>query len=232
MDPERSTDRSLRRQALLFAVLAVAFLFSIVASIRVILGVRHLRPKNPHVFIFAVIYQLFGLLCLYLALRLQKRKLSDIGFRFSFGLRDLGSSIGLFLGGVISSVFAYVLLIFLLGRTVPPSYDHAAIFGTSVTVFTWLFAFVNPFHEELIVRAYTITEVEGVYQSTVLAILASVAVQTSYHLYQGWVGGLSHVPAFLLFSWYFVRRRRILPVVLAHLYMDIWALSSYARHLH
>jgi membrane protease YdiL (CAAX protease family) len=43
---------------------------------------------------------------------------------------------------------------------------------------------------------------------------------------------LSHIPAFLLFSLYFVRTRRILPVILAHMFMDVSALALYFRHLH
>ena len=78
-------------------------------------------------------------------------------------------------------------------------------------------------------RAFLITEFQGVYLSTTLAVFVSVALQTSYHLYQGLPGALSHVPIFLTFSLYYVRTRRILPVVLAHLVMDVLSLSLYAH---
>jgi membrane protease YdiL (CAAX protease family) len=64
-----------------------------------------------------------------------------------------------------------------------------------------------------------------IFQNTALAVVISVALQTSYHLYQGLPAALSHIPAFLLFSLYFVRTRRILPVILAHMFMDIFALA-------
>jgi len=95
-----------------------------------------------------------------------------------------------------------------------------------------LFTVLNPFHEELLVRAFLITEVESLYRSTTLAAILSVTLQTSYHLYQGLPAALLHVPTFLVFSLYYVRTRRILPVILAHLFLDVTALAVYARSLH
>jgi uncharacterized protein len=69
------------------------------------------------------------------------------------------------------------------------------------------------------------------YQSTAFAVFVSAALQTSYHLYQGLPAALSHIPLFCCFSWYFVRTRRILPVILAHMFMDVSALALYFRHL-
>jgi len=58
------------------------------------------------------------------------------------------------------------------------------------------------------------------------------SVTDLYHLYQGLPEALSHIPAFWLFSLYFVRTRRILPVILAHMWMDVSALALHFRHLH
>lgn len=81
-------------------------------------------------------------------------------------------------------------------------------------------------------RAFLITEFQGVYFSTTLVLLVSVAVQTAYHLYQGLPGALCHVRIFLTFSLYYVRTRRILPVILAHLSMDVLSLGLYAHQQH
>jgi membrane protease YdiL (CAAX protease family) len=117
-----------------------------------------------------------------------------------------------------------------LGRQLP-KFDRAAVLGTALGVLPVLYALLNPFYEELLVRAFLISEVEAIYRSTALAVFASVALQTSYHFYQGLPAALSHIPPFLLFSLYFVRTRRILPVILAHMFMDISALALYFRHL-
>lgn len=107
-----------------------------------------------------------------------------------------------------------------------------ANFGTTVSVLPVLYALLNPFFEELLVRAFLVTEIEAIYRSTASAVFVSVTLQTSYHLYQGLPAMLSHTPVFLLFSLYFVRTCRILPVMLAHMFMDVYALAFYFRHLH
>jgi membrane protease YdiL (CAAX protease family) len=57
-----------------------------------------------------------------------------------------------------------------------------------------------------------------------LAVLISVAVQMSYHFYQGFVNGIVLVITFTIFSIYFWRTGRIAPVVLAHFCIDAYAL--------
>jgi membrane protease YdiL (CAAX protease family) len=61
------------------------------------------------------------------------------------------------------------------------------------------------------------------------AVLLSVILQTSYHLYQGLLPALVLGVVFLIFSLYFAKRGRILPVVLAHLYMDVIAFLAISK---
>jgi membrane protease YdiL (CAAX protease family) len=92
-------------------------------------------------------------------------------------------------------------------------------------------ALLNPFFEELLVRGFLITEVESLFGSKSIAVFASVGVQASYHLYQGVPNAIFLSAGFLLFSLYFIRTRRILPVVLAHLYLDVSAVLIYAHSI-
>jgi membrane protease YdiL (CAAX protease family) len=223
------------RQFLLYGVLAIGFLLPVVTSIGILFGRFRLHDATQTRLLFRVIYQVAGLLSLYFALRYQGRKLKDLGFSIGTWLRDVGHGFGLFLGVLLLSVALYFgLIAFIpwLRGALRPTYDAAALFGTRVTALTVLWAVaLNPFHEELLVRAFLITEMEALYHSTLLAVLVSVSLQTSYHLYQGPQAALSHVPTFLVFSWYYVRTRRILPVILAHLLLDASALAIYATHL-
>jgi membrane protease YdiL (CAAX protease family) len=57
-----------------------------------------------------------------------------------------------------------------------------------------------------------------------LAVMVSVAVQMSYHLYQGLASGLALMIFFTLLSIYYVRTRRIVPVILVHLCLDVLSL--------
>jgi membrane protease YdiL (CAAX protease family) len=86
------------------------------------------------------------------------------------------------------------------------------------------FLLLNPFFEELIVRAYLMTEIRELTGSATLAVIVSATVQTSYHLYYGWKGALAMGFMFLIFSIYYARKRRITPVILAHAVLDLAAL--------
>ena len=228
------TERTSRKFQLCL-VLAVGFLIPVVRSLGIFLGWWHPGPATSYRFVLRITFELVGLLCLYLVLSYQKKRFQDIGLSLAIRLSDLGHSFALFFGALLGSAIlglALKLLYVFLGRALRPQLDRAAIFGTALGFLPVLYVLLNPFYEELLVRAFLISEMEAIYRGTALAVLASVALQTSYHLYQGLPMALSHIPAFLLFSLYFVRTRRILPVILAHMFMDVSALAIYFHRLH
>ncbi len=217
------TERT-NRKFQLWLVLTVGFLIPFVRSLGIFLGWWHPGPATAYRFVVRITFELVGLLCLYLVLSYQKKRFQDIGLSLAVRLADLGHSFALFFGALFASAIlglALRLLYVFLGRAPRPQLDRAAVFGTAFGILPLLYVLLNPFYEELLVRAFLISETEWIYGSTALAILISVALQTSYHLYQGLPLALSHIPAFLLFSLYFVRTRRILPVILAHMLMDV-----------
>jgi membrane protease YdiL (CAAX protease family) len=104
-------------------------------------------------------------------------------------------------------------------------------FGDGIFITTVVFQCVNPFFEELIVRAYLITEVRQLTRSSVTAVVCSTALQTGYHLYQGIPLALAAGAMFLLWSVYYAKTNRIMPVILAHFYFDAGAtLWYFLRH--
>jgi len=70
------------------------------------------------------------------------------------------------------------------------------LFSAGVTAGTVLFGILNPFFEELIVRAYLMTQLRQLGCNLVVVVAASVLVQTSYHFYQGAWAALSHMEYF------------------------------------
>ncbi|HTR25213.1 MAG TPA: CPBP family intramembrane glutamic endopeptidase [Terriglobales bacterium] len=215
-------------------VIAIAFGMPVLSSLIVFIGHRTLRAATPGRTILGVIFQLVGLLCLYLVLRYQKRGLSDIGVRFPMRIDEVGHAFGLFLGAFpVGFAVGIVLLAiyYALGHPLHRTFNDSALFGTHITGWTVLFVLLNPFHEELIVRGFLITEMEHFHRNTALAVFVSVFLQSSYHLYQGLVPAILHASTFLLFSIYFVKTRRILPVVMAHMFLDVSALMVYAHRL-
>jgi len=228
------------RQFLLYGVLAIGFLLPVVTSIGVLFGWYRLHTATQVRLLLRIIYQLAGLFSLYFALKYQGRELADIGFAIKPRLWEMGRAFALFFGVIFLQATLQAVLYLFVSPVVPwlrvmgpkTSFDQAALFGTGPSLLAVAFVVLNPFHEELLVRAFLITEFQGLYLSTTLAVLVSVALQTSYHLYQGLPAALSHVPIFLTFSFYYVRTRRILPVVLAHLVMDVFSLGLYAHQQH
>lgn len=219
------------RKVQFFLVIAIAFALPILSSLIVFFGHRPLHAATPGRTLATVIFQLISLLCLYVALRYQKRNLKDIGVRLPMRIAEVGHSFGLFFGAFPAALAVIILLYAVFGHSIQRTFNDSALFGNHIALTTVLFVFLNPFHEELIVRAFLITEMEHFYKSTALAVFVSVFIQSSYHLYQGLPAALIHASTFLLFSIYFVRTRRILPVIMAHMFLDVSALALYARHL-
>jgi membrane protease YdiL (CAAX protease family) len=104
------------------------------------------------------------------------------------------------------------------------------VFGGGVFVVTFMFQFLNPFFEELLARAYVMTEIKFLTNNLPLAVIASTALQTSYHFYQGVPSAMGIGANFLLWSIFYAKTGRIVPLILAHMYEDVLATMSYATH--
>jgi|SRR5712692_2859384 len=174
--------------------------------------------------LIGVVNEVNALLLLGYVLSRRGRRFRDLGLRWS--LRDVG--VGLI-------VTAVSFLSYLVGSIVLQTI-HFAMYGTLVTghaaraIFTSPstaavpFFLLSPFFEELIVRAYLMTEIVELTRSATLAVIVSVAVQVSYHLYYGWLGALSIGCQVLIFALYYARWHRALPVIVAHGLFDLYGL--------
>lgn len=175
----------------------------------------------------SLVHEAASLLLLAYVLWRRRRRLRDLGMRWSF--RGLGIGLAVAIVSAVGSYGAYRLghwLISLVyhgqlsilarGITARQLYTHP-----SLIVFP--FTIVNAFFEELIVRAFLMTEVRELTGSWILAVIASVAVQTSYHIHYGLIGALSVSFGFLVFSIYYARTRQATPLIFAHALIDFYA---------
>jgi len=80
----------------------------------------------------------------------------------------------------------------------------------------WLAVVPSAAMEELIVRAYMMTELAALTGSMAVAVIASVGFQCFYHLYQGVPAALYHIGTFFTFAVFYASTRRATPAVLAH----------------
>lgn len=141
--------------------------------------------------------------------------------------RDIGHSIVLWIAGSVAYLGCYSAL-HVLGFTALDSRQqtHAVtqhLWGNHVAFGAFLMAIFNPFFEELIVRAYLMRRVAELTGSMRKAVLVSVLLQTSYHLYQGGASAVSLGVVFFISSVYYARTGRIQVPILAHFFNDFSA---------
>ena len=213
------TPTSARRWTDLGLVLLFAFVPSIAVSINHLWHSQQVQFTNAK--ILAGVFQELCLLMLFAVLYFrQGRKLSGLGLGFQW--TDLAKGLGLFLAGFTAYWLAYSLSWF--GPTSLYSPRTAGVFaGTSF----WLlipFLCLNPFFEETLVRGYLMTEIIELRSSKTMAILLSVAIQTSYHLHYGIPDALSLGLGLGVFAIYYANARRLAPVILAHWLWDLTSL--------
>jgi len=216
--PDR--EKSLRALELLL-VLFVAFGRPVLLSIRD--WVTHYHPKTQDLTLYQ---QLSGTLEAVIAIALLRYVL----FRHGKSWRQLG------LTAEKADVLPTLLLTFLafLGNAaVRVSFGHSAFIGVlsdplralsgipNLGLLGIVYYLTGAAWEELIVRAYMITEVVELTGQVPLAVLSSTCFQALYHVHQGRYYVLMDAVTFLILSLYYVKYRRITPVLLSHWFYNL-----------
>lgn len=208
----------------LLLVLSVAVVPSLLSSLFYFSKGLPLRsePEISLSLVFATIYELLSLGVLCYVLFRQGRSLRAIGL--SYRWRDVPLSVGLFGVAYLAFYIAYVVLyylhFFVTGQLLKLWEGAPRIMGNRPSIALVVFILLNPWFEELIVRAYTMSEITFLVDKPWLAVVISVGIQSSYHLYQGIPNALLLGVGFAVFSIYYAKSRRIFPVILAHFYAD------------
>jgi uncharacterized protein len=112
----------------------------------------------------------------------------------------------------------------------PRSYDALSSVvpsGTASLAIVAALCVVNPLVEEFLWLAYGVNAFERFGMS--YAVIASVALRTTVHAYQGVVALIAIVPLGIVFTVYYARSRRLWPVIVAHVLFDAIALASVTR---
>lgn len=220
-----SPEERRRRWFELLLVLLVALTGPLTRALFVLnTGFRPNLPRSSSSWMLGLLNEVTGILLLGYVLSRGGRRFKDLGLRWS--LRDFGFGLLVYLGSLATYVTG-TLCIQLVHYfrystfyTIPSGRDFFGHPGFAMVPFV-LF---NPFFEELIVRAYLMTEIRELTRSSMLAAIASVILQSAYHLYYGWLGALSVAFLFIFFAMYYALTRRAFPIVVAHGIFDIVAL--------
>lgn len=91
-----------------------------------------------------------------------------------------------------------------------------------------LSALQNALLEEVIAVGYLMERLRDLRWSAPAIVVASALLRGSYHLYQGWGAFAGNVVMGLVFAEYYRRRRRVMPLVVAHTLMDVFVFVGYA----
>lgn len=228
IDQHSKTYRALE----LYLVMGVAFAAPIFASINALFSTSFTQSQQAsgtRAF-YGLIYELLALAVMTYVLSRQGRSLKQIGLSFSW--IDVLVSILLIVVAYVAFIISYKAIYygyyFASGRSLIQQNRSPNIIDAGITTGTILFVIINPVYEELIVRAYVISEVRYLTGSGIVGVIVSVVIQTIYHLYQGTLAAFALGVMFLVFSIYYLKFKRIVPVILAHFFFDVLALLLYA----
>ncbi len=91
-----------------------------------------------------------------------------------------------------------------------------------------LAAVQNALLEEVVAVGYLAERLARLRWTAPAIIAASALLRGSYHLYQGPGMAVGNVLMGVVFSWYYLRRRRVMPLVVAHTVLDLVSFVGYA----
>lgn len=86
----------------------------------------------------------------------------------------------------------------------------------------------NAILEEVVVVGYLMTRLRDLGWRVGAVIAASAVLRGSYHLYQGFGAFVGNAVMGVVFALFFLRGRRVLPLVIAHTLLDVCAFVGYA----
>ena len=221
-EPSPTTPSTPKRIAALFIVLAVAFALSTMTSVLRVFGVRFDYPDTlvGYRYFFTLVHELIALAVLAYVVWQNRQGLAHLGAVFR--VTDVGYGVLLWIVAECCYRLAFPTILSISERVgwhkAPPYYPSTHL---ALALITYCFVAINPVYEEMIVRAFLISETAALTGSYAIAVLFSVLLQISYHLYQGIPYALALGVVFLIFSIYYVRAHRIWPIVIAHFIMDL-----------
>jgi membrane protease YdiL (CAAX protease family) len=209
-------------------VLLVAFSQQIALSLYALFTRANLYGSSPgRALMFSGLLMEIGpLAVLWYVLFRQGRSFQSLGLGFSW--KDIPKSLLVILLSYVAIMIWWAAVSqgyrVAAGHALDYQTRNVDFMSSAISVWGVLFMVLNPFYEELIARAYVISEIQFLTGSAWLAVLFSVVLQASYHLYQGLAPALLATSIFTVFSLYYVKTKRITPVILAHMFFDLLAL--------
>lgn len=90
-----------------------------------------------------------------------------------------------------------------------------------------LSAMMNSVLEEVVVVGYLVTRLRQLGRSAAWAVGIAAVLRGAYHLYQGFGAFVGNAVMGVVFGWFFLRTRRVMPLIVAHTFLDVVAFVGY-----
>ncbi len=173
-------------------------------------------------------YQLLGiffaLVPVLLALYLLGRSRSSLGTSLRPGF-DVGWGFALAAAiGIPGLLLVYAAAQLGLNAQIVPAALQPVWWAVPVLI---LKAIENAVLEEVIVVGYLMTRLREMGMRTWMVIACSAALRGSYHLYQGFGAFVGNAVMGVVFALFFLRYKRVLPLIIAHTLLDVFAFVGY-----
>ncbi|QSB14427.1 CPBP family intramembrane metalloprotease [Natronosporangium hydrolyticum] len=141
---------------------------------------------------------------------------------------DLGSGALLAMVIGIPGLALYVAALHLgIGVRIAPAALSAVWWAVPVLI---LAALQNALLEEVIGVGYLLTRLRELGWHAAAAVGAHALLRGSYHLYQGFGGFIGNAIMGVIFALFYLRYRRVMPLVIAHTILDVVAFVGYGLY--
>jgi membrane protease YdiL (CAAX protease family) len=172
---------------------------------------------------------LFALVPVLLAVHLLRRDRADAARSLGLDLRRPGAdtawgfalAAGIGLPGLL---LVYVAAALGLNANLVPAALPSVWWAVPVLI---LSAVQNAVLEEIVVVGYLMTRLRDMAWRTGAIIATSAVLRGSYHLYQGFGAFVGNAIMGVVFALFFLRTKRVLPLIVAHTILDIAAFVGY-----
>lgn len=151
---------------------------------------------------------------------------AKLGFNLNKPFSDLGWGAGLFLAMGLGTLGVYAV-----GRAlgITTVIVPAALDGYWWTIPVLIFSAIrHGILEEVIVVGYLFERLTRLGWSKWQIIVSSAILRGSYHLYQGFGPFIGNVAMGIVFGYVYSKRGRVMPLVIAHAFLDIAGFVGYA----
>jgi len=166
------------------------------------------------------------LLVLYLLYLGYGQARSLIGFNLHQPWKDLGWGVAICAGIGIPGLGFYFLSRWIgINTEVAPANLDAHWWTIPILICSALVAGVS---EEVVMVGYLFTRLKTLGWAPAAIIFFSATIRGSYHLYQGFGGFLGNLVMGAVFGLIYLKTKRVMPLVIAHTLMDIFAFVGYA----